>query len=847
MKIEIPELCLVMMMGSSSSGKSTFANRHFKSTEIVSSDACRAMIADHENVMDANDATFEVVHFIVEKRLERGLLTVVDATNLQPEGRKSLVSLARKYHVFPILIGLNLPESLLQERNSAGRQLPARIIRRHHRQAKHSFRKLKKEGVRKWYELNTLEKVEKATIIRRSAWNNKKEEQGPFDIIGDVHGCFAELRALLEKLGYKVTKHRNREHNYGYTVQPPKGRKAVFVGDLVDRGPASNEVLRLVISMQKAGDALCVAGNHDAKLLKKLNGKNVQVKHGLAETLEQLATEPATFIEEVKKFLNGLISHYVLDGGRLVIAHAGLREDMQGRMSSAVRSFCLYGETTGEIDEFGLPVRYQWAEDYQGKAMVAYGHTPVPEASWLNNTIDLDTGCVFGGKLTAMRYPERVLRSVAAKKVYAEPSRPIAPMQVEPGTEPMLSLQDFMGRQTINTRLRPSIVVKAEHNHAALETMSRFAVNPRWLIYLPPTMSPSETSTQEGYLEHPLEAFKYFSRQGVKKVICEEKHMGSRAIVVIGKDEAAIKKRFAITNEGIGVIYTRTGRPFFDDKNVEQALLHRLKVAISNANLWQEQDTDWILFDCELMPWSAKAQQLLKNQYAAVGAAGSLALNTVEQVLAKAEKRGLAIKELSNAYRAKHEQVYQFRNAYRQYCWEVQSLEDYRLAPFHILASEGQVHADKTHRWHMDRIEALCDQDNILLATNYKTVQLNDSNAIHEAVNWWTALTEKGGEGMVIKPANFIQQTEKGLVQPAVKCRGREYLRIIYGPEYTQEDKLKQLRKRGLSHKRSMAIREFALGIEGLERFVRYDAFSKVHQCVLAVLAMESEPVDPRL
>lgn len=365
-------------MGPTSAGKSTFARRHFKPTEVVNSDVCRAMVADDENAMDANTETFEVLHYIVEKRLQRGLLTVVDATNVHPESRRALVAIARKYHVFAIAIALNLPEEVLLERNASrpNRQLGAHVIRNHRRALKRSFRSLKKEGFRFFFELKGQEEIDKAVVERRKLWNNKKELAGPFDIIGDVHGCFAELKTLLQQLGYRITRHRDRSRNFGYTVRPPKGRTALFVGDLVDRGPASNEVLRLVRSMQKTGAALCVCGNHDAKLLKKLSGKQVQLKHGLAETLEQLEQEPPEFIKAVKQFLSRLISHYVLDEGKLAVAHAGLREEMQGRTSGAVRAFCMYGETTGEIDEFGLPVRYNWAKEYKGNALVVFGHTP---------------------------------------------------------------------------------------------------------------------------------------------------------------------------------------------------------------------------------------------------------------------------------------------------------------------------------------------------------------------------------------------------------------------------------------------------------------------------------------
>ncbi len=847
MTLEIPELCLVILMGSSSAGKSTFARRHFKPTEVVSSDTCRAMVSGQESAKDANADTFDLVHFIVEKRLKRGLLTVVDATNLQPEGRAKLIGIARRHHVFAVAIALHLPEPVLQKRNAAGRQLPSRVIRDHHHALKRSLRRLKKEGVRKWYELKTAEMVDAASILRKPVWNNKKALHGPFDIIGDVHGCYTELRELLEKLGYRVIRHRDRNRgHFGYTVTAPAGRKPLFVGDLADRGPASNEVLRLVMSMQATGTALCVAGNHDDKLLRKLDGRNVQLKHGLTETMEQLSTEPPAFIAALQGFLRSLISHFVLDDGKLVVAHAGLREEMQGRTSKAVRAFCLYGETTGETDEFGLPVRYEWAREYRGKAVVVFGHTPVPRATWLNNTINIDTGCVFGHKLTALRYPERELCSVTARKQYAKPSKPIHEVS-EADEAPLPTLQDFMGRRNIHTRLHGRITIREANGMAALETMSRFAVNPRWLIYLPPTMSPSKASMQDGYLEHPEEAMDYYRQNGVRQVICEEKHMGSRAIVVLGRSEEVIARRFGIKGEGTGCIYTRTGRAFFSDKTLEQSLLKRLEKAVESANLWSELSTDWLVLDCELMPWSAKAQQLLREQYAAVGAAGKRALSSLKPLLQQAAERGLPVAGLETAVSEKTTQIDKFRQAYRSYCWAVNSLEDYRLAPFHLMAGAEGVYTGRPHTWHMERIGRLSSYDSIFQPTGYRVVDLERAEERQAAVEWWLNRTEQGGEGMVIKPLDFLVKGEKGLLQPAVKCRGRAYLRIIYGPAYTDPDKLTALRKRGLGHKRSMAVREFALGIEGLERFVRHEPFSRVHECALGVLAMESEPVDPRL
>jgi protein phosphatase len=761
--------------------------------------------------------------------------------------------------VLPVAIILNMPEPVCQERNTlrSDRAFGTHVIPQQISQLKRGLRDLREEGFRQIFEMRSPEDVAMLeTITRSPLYNNKKDEHGPFDIIGDVHGCYDELCSLLEVLGYNVDKENASlisapmtTNANGYT----RFRKPVFVGDLVDRGPKSPQVLRLVMNMVNNGLALCVPGNHDAKLLRYLNGKNVQLKHGLEQTVAQLTSETPEFLESVKSFIDGLISHYVLDDGKLVVAHAGLKESMQGRGSGAVREFCLYGETTGETDEFGLPIRYNWAMEYKGRAMVVYGHTPVPTAQWLNNTIDIDTGCVFGASLTALRYPERELVSVPALEQYAVPARPIgynadSVLSVQQQYDNVLNIEDFTGKQILQTRYSHNITIREENNIAALEVMSRFTINPKWLIYLPPTMSPAETSQQQGLLEYPAEGLQYYREAGVEKVICEEKHMGSRAVVIVCRDEEVAERRFGVTGEGNGVIYTRTGRPFFTDKQTEQDFIARINAALSSTGFYETFDTDWVCLDTELMPWSAKAQALLQTQYAAVGTAAGKALPEVVTALQQAISNGAPAHALLEKYTQRLEQTMNYVKAYRQYCWPVNALDDYKLAPFHIMATEGKTWIDKDHEWHMSAIRNICTGDEQLLrATPYLLVEMGNAASEQAAINWWEQLTAAGGEGMVMKPYTFLSKDAKGLIQPAIKIRGAEYLRIIYGPEYDAAENLERLRNRKLSGKRSLALREFALGLEGLERFVNKDPLQAVHQCVFGILALESEPVDPRL
>jgi protein phosphatase len=850
MEIRIPELALVVLVGTSGSGKSTFARKHFLRTEIISSDYCRGLVADDENDQAATNDAFEVLQFIAGKRLAAGRLTVIDATNTQPEARRPLIELARRFHCLPVALVLDIPERICHDRNQSrpDRDFGEHVIRNQRLQLRRSLGNLQREGFRHVHVMRSVEEVEGAAIKREPLWNNKKSDHGPFDIIGDIHGCYDEAIALLQKLGYEFS-----ECQTGATAAHPAGRKAVFVGDLVDRGPDTPSVLKLVMNMVRSGSAHCVAGNHDVKLARKLLGRDVKISHGLAESLAQLEQETPEFKRDAAEFMDKLVSHYVFDGGNLVVAHAGLKEEMHGRGSGAVRAFCMYGETTGETDEFGLPVRYNWAADYRGRAMVVYGHTPVPVADWLNNTLCVDTGCVFGGSLSALRYPERELVAVPAQRVYYEPTRPLvqpsAPtLSAQQQHDDVLYLEDVIGKRFIDTALDRRITIREENASAALEVMSRFAINPKWLVYLPPTMSPSETHMEGPWLEYPTEAFEYYRRAAVQSVVCEEKHMGSRAVVVICKDATAAATRFGVEGVAQGAIYTRTGRRFFNDDALEAAFLERIGVALREAGFYDEFQSDWFALDCELMPWSAKAQDLVRQQYAAVGAAASTALRESMAVLESGPAALEGLATIRAAFEPRLGLVDRYISAYRQYCWPTDGLRGLKLAPFHILASEGGVHTDKPHTWHMETLARLALVDpELLVATPYRVVDLGNATQVQEATQWWQSLTERGGEGMVVKPTEFVARGARGILQPAIKCRGREYLRIIYGPEYDLPQHIDRLRQRGLSAKRSLAIREFCLGLEGLTRFVNREPLRRVHECVFGVLALESEPVDPRL
>jgi protein phosphatase len=429
MKIVLPELCLVVLMGPSGSGKSTFARRCFRSTEVLSSDFFRGLVCDDENDQSATKDAFDLLHAAAAMRLARRRFTVVDATNIKPAGRKPFLELARRYHYLTAAIAFNLPPEVCQAHDQAraDRQVGPAVIRSHSEQFQRALAAVDREGFRQVFVLRTPEEAAATIVERQPLELDQAASRGPFDLIGDVHGCFDELGELFASLGYQIEPIVGLDGRTDVAVQPPPGRTAIFVGDLVDRGPNVPAVLRLVMGMVAAGTARCVVGNHDDKLLRHLRGNAVQVSHGLAESLRQLERESDGFRQRVREFLEGLPTHYLLDGGRLVVAHAGLKEQLQGRVGPKVRSFCLYGETTGEADNYGMPVRLNWAADYHGAAAVVYGHTPVATAEWVNRTLNIDTGCVFGGRLTALRWPEKELISVPARRVWCEPGRPFLP------------------------------------------------------------------------------------------------------------------------------------------------------------------------------------------------------------------------------------------------------------------------------------------------------------------------------------------------------------------------------------------------------------------------------------
>ena len=856
MQMTIPDFGLVVLIGPSGAGKTTFARKHFRESEILSSDQYRPVVGDDDGSSRTTAAAFDVMAYIARKRLEARRLTVIDATNLHREHRGVFTSLARQQNAPLTGIVFEVSQNACQRQNAArtdAEPRPHHVVRRHWQTLKRTVKTLPKEGFRRKLRIRTPEDGANMEIRREPLVCDRRSDTRPVDIIGDVHGCRRELEDLLETLGYRIESEQTEDGGTRYRVTPPETRVAVFLGDLVDRGPDSPGTLELVMDMVDAGAAVAVQGNHDNKLMRALAGRDVQRSHGLAETMEALEKRPEAFRERVRTFLDSMGSHFVLDGGNLVAAHAGMAERLQNRAGREVREFGLYGDADGTTDDAGLPVRGDWAKEYRGPAAVVYGHTPTPRPEWVNNTICIDTGCVWGGPLTALRYPEREIVRVPARETYQTPAPkamlagPAEGPDGQQAADQELDLTELQGVLRINTRLDGTVTVKPENSAAALEMMSRFAVDPRWLIYMPPTMAPCRAAPEGELLERPAEAFEHYRKRGVKVVMCQNKHMGSRGIVVVTQDDDVARRRFGTAAGSPGCIYTRTGRRFFDDRELEAAVLGRLRAAFEAGGLWKTLKTDWACLDCEIMPWNAKGAGLIKRHFTPVATAGRMGLTNAIKALSRATERDESHDGLLESMRERRAMIQRYDEAYRRYNWRVESIDDLKIAPFHLMATESAVHVDKTHHWHMTTIDALCRHEEILCPTEHLTVDVTDDEQVANATDWWTQRTAAGGEGMVVKPLDFVTRGERGLVAPAVKCRGREYLRIIYGPEYTREDQMVRLRKRTVGRKMALALREFALGVESLEQFVQRAPLRRVHQAAFGVLALEAEPLDPRL
>ncbi len=843
MEIHLPEFGIVALIGASGAGKSYFAARNFVANDIISFAQFAAITGDDGSDDVLHAATLALMHKAIEIRLQHRKPCVVDASLLIHQERSELRRLARKYHTRLSAIVLDTPLEICALRNAERPGSPDRhAIRQQIIDVDLAKDVLKPEGLRPVYIVSPETNVE---VVRYAAPSDMRSTTGPFDIIGDVHGCFAELLQLVDKLGYVITPATVSNPQIG--VHHPKGRKLIFVGDLCDRGPETPGVIQLVMDAVAQGAAYCVPGNHDDKLMRKLSGNNVQLKHGLETTMAQLQGADPAFLLRIKDFIGNLSSHLEFDAGKLVVAHAGLKAEMHGRSSGEIHSFCLYGETTGETDEFGLPVRHNWAADYTGKALVVYGHTPIPEPSWQNNTVNIDTGCVFGGELTALRYPERSTVSVPAHQIWCQPSRPMHWIGAQKNTrivDHSISMAWTSPRVLVSTADRYNLNLEEGPFLQTALHLSKRAVHFRWLIYAPPTISPPTTSNLPGLLEHPAQAIDYFRKKGVGLLVARQIQHGTAVVIVLCRNAEAAERRFSLKGQGIGAVYTRSGRPYFPTEEESQIFLKSIAAKLESADVWANLQSEWLCMEAVVSPLGNKAPTHVTEVYGSVTTTASHAIAAAATKLAAAAQRGLDVgQSIAQLDRARHSLAALKAAA--------QQLDNRAATAWHLtelVAVEGQVFMNQTRMLQ----HTLLQQVGAALGEGFTvdelhTADLDSENSLRALTAWWESLNLQGQAGILIGPAEMKSDKESEMMQAWIKVRCKEHLRLLFGPAYDSPEMLQIHRERNLRLKRETAVREFSLAKEALLRFVNGQEFDAVFQCVFTQLGLETNPIDVRL
>lgn len=859
MQFKLPNGAIVLLIGPSNSGKSTLLQSLVDSgqlleSEIISSDYYRRLVADidfidlssvskddediiYEEYQRISEQAFHTLHTVVEARAKLNKISVIDATNLRGFERAKYFEIAKRNHVPVLALILNTSKEQLLARdelrdNPRGRK---RVLQQFNT-LKYELKAIKKEPFAKIYKVND----ESVEIVREPNKLNLEIESG-FDIIGDIHGCYDEMLVLLMELGYEQR---------GDVYVHPAGRRLISVGDIMSRGPKSIETMQFWLNQIEAGLSYMTDSNHGWKIARWLEGKKVSLNHG-DELVEQEFTEyEKVHGEEAAKalkerFANMLLkapSHYILTKNnrtKAVVTHAGIKDHYIGKESKRISDFCRYGDNQ-QTDSSSKPVRGDWFSQHKTSEMIIWGHDVKVQPFKANLTINIDQGVVFGGELTAFQYPEQTFKSVKAFANYAgTEDNPILEAKNKRFSPP--NVAQFINGFAVHTTRGYEITIPKENALAAMDTFSHYTLPLEQVIYIPPTMSPTpQTSALPDYLEHPAEAFHYYKKNGIQKMIAQKKHMGSRAVIFIAKNKEVAKE--LINSESLGYITTRTGRAFFEQKE-QQQMVEKIHAELIGKNYFEQFNTNFVLMDAEILPWNLKAQSLIDQQYETVAENALMDRYKLIEKLKATEH--VDVTSWVEEYTDKYKNAARFDAVFRNYCWPTNELSGIQIAPFHILAHSSSANFDQSHSWHMKMNAYLAENSSLFIETEYRLIESEQDE--QEVINWWKDMTENGHEGIVIKPFDFLAYHNGKLLQPAIKVRGREYLRIIYGMDYTNEVTMKKLKQRNPSRKMKNALLEFKLGMEGISRFVSLESSNRVHECALATLALESDTIDPRL
>ncbi len=865
--LELPVGAIVLLMGASNSGKTTWLQQQVEQgmlqpDEIVSSDRFREMVSGLEHLdwrrasRDESEVlyqqyrliserAFRLMEEVVQARCRLNQITWIDATHLQEADRAIYVDMGRRLHVPVLIVALDVPEKVLLERDRDRKHPRGRErIKQHYRNFRSQMYSLRKEGFQQVHLLRAQQLA--ALQIIRLPHPLLRDIGAGIDVIGDIHGCYDEMLELVQQLGYVADEAGIYRH--------ADGRLLVSVGDVMSRGPRSLDTMRFWQRQLAAGQGFMVDSNHGWKVARYLQGRQVKMAHGdelFVAELEQYEQEHGTdALEQLKREFRDMLlaapSHliFVKNGVHcVVVTHAGIRDHYIGKQSNRISDYCRYGETVAGQDS-DKPIRTDWFNQHESGELIIWGHDPRLQPSIVNRTINIDQGVVFGGQLTAYRYPEQSFVAVDAKHDYAaDPDSPLIRWRKRRFAAP--DLGQFIQGYSVLTDNYGEIGVRAEFVKAAIDTTSHYTVPLEELVYIPPTMAPPNVSALPDYLEHPAEAVQYYRSRHVQRVVAEKKHMGSRAIVLLFRSEQAAVPY--IGRPLHGSIYTRTGRAFFQPQ-LEREVLEQLRSDLEQAGYFDRYHTDMVLLDAEIVPWNLKARELIASQYAHVAEAALHDRQTILDTLQVAGAQGRPVEEWINEWTELLNHAHVFAEAFQAYCWDTDGMEGIRIAPFHILAHQNSSFMDREHIWHMEHAQELAACSKLLMETEYMVVELDEeSDDEQRLIDWWTRITEEGHEGLVIKPESMTMHEGGRLVQPAIKVRGRKYLHIIYGMDYLQPDNLKRLKQRKTRKKERHALMEFALSVESVARFVRKEPLGRMHECVLAALALEADAVDPRL
>ncbi|MDF2606644.1 MAG: polynucleotide kinasephosphatase [Bacillales bacterium] len=845
MKMQIPHSGIVLLIGPSNSGKSTFLNdlimiEVILASEVVSSDDFRLMISDIDFIewknrpKDESDAlqdlytrisveAFALMDTVVEARCRLNKLTFVDATHLQHGDRKKYIDMARRNHVPIVAIVMNIPEDILLTRDS-NRDHPRgmRRVKQQYQRFIIERKSFKDEGFSLIY---YVDEYENPSIVRQK---NPLELNvgGGIDFIGDINGCYNEMISLLSKLGYRENENRLFVHS--------NGRKFVSIGNVMSSGPES---LKSIIFLKRHVDsnlAYMVDSNNGNELAKWINEDNKSIDQKLASDFEAYKMEHGIekieeLKEELKQFLFNSPSHYVFTENGvqiLVCSHAGIKDHYIGKQSPRISEFCRGGDNNSE----------EWYLEHKINLLIVWGHYLKQYPLIENNTVNINQGAVYGGNLTAFRYPEREVVSMKSAMNYSgEEKNPLIELESMRLVPP--NIHKLIDGYRIQTESFGSILVYPDLVRHAIETVSHSTIPIEQMVYIPPTTSPTPyTSRLDCYLEHPSEAFDYYRSNGVSTMIVTKKKMGNRGVLFLFKDIESAVKYTGI--ESLGVIYTSNGSRFFEE-NVERILVSRIVGDLVENNYFKMYETDFVLIDVEIMPWNLKAKEQI-SLYSNIS--DNAMLDRTKLIEKMVSSKNPQLHELLDEYSLKLENVKKFKGVFQTYCLKEFDMKEIQIELLNIIAHSSETFFDKPQSWHIEMGRELASYSNLFLETEFKLV--NDVESETEVIKWWEDISCSGYEGIVIKPND--DSVEK-LLQPAIKVRGRDFLRIIYGMDYLLPDNLKRLKKRNTRKKQKQAINEFSLGVEGVRRFVAGESLERVHECVLGVLAQQADQVDPRL